>query len=196
MKKGKYDWLLEQYPKFMNKEDLYRVCHVSKRTALFYLEGGLIPYVDSEKKTRKYTIRTVDVIEFLERRDKSPFPVAPPSGWYAEKKKKSSDPRYYSRGERLRIGEALNRILGSYPDVLSTKQVGGILGHRHDTIAGWCTKGKIEYLNMGNSFLIPKISLVEYIMADNCRHLSPSEKDYILRMSREINQTHKKTINI
>ena len=31
----------------MNKEQLCKACHISKRTAVFLLENGLIPYIDT-----------------------------------------------------------------------------------------------------------------------------------------------------
>ena len=43
---------LEQYPEIMNKEQLRKVCHISKRTAHYLLQFNLIPHVCTGKKTR------------------------------------------------------------------------------------------------------------------------------------------------
>lgn len=43
---------LEQYPEIMNKEQLRKACHISKRTAHYLLKFNLIPHVCTGKKTR------------------------------------------------------------------------------------------------------------------------------------------------
>ena len=47
----------KQYPKTMSKDQLYRVAHISKATALYLLQSGAIPCKDTGKKTRRYTIK-------------------------------------------------------------------------------------------------------------------------------------------
>lgn len=44
----------KQYPKTMSKDQLYRVAHISKATALYLLQSGAIPCKDTGKKTRRY----------------------------------------------------------------------------------------------------------------------------------------------
>ena len=56
---------LEQYPEIMNKEQLRKACHISKRTAHYLLQFNLIPHVCTEKKTRCYAIKKRDVIDFM-----------------------------------------------------------------------------------------------------------------------------------
>ena len=67
-----YGHLREQYPAVISKDQLYRICHISKRKALWLLEHGVIPCEDSGKQTRRFRIQLEDVIDFLERRDASP----------------------------------------------------------------------------------------------------------------------------
>ena len=56
---------LEQYPEIMNKEQLRKACHISKRTAHYLLKFNLIPHVCTGKKTRCYAIKKRDVIDFI-----------------------------------------------------------------------------------------------------------------------------------
>ena len=67
-----YGHLREQYPAVISKDQLYRICHISKRKALWLLEHGVIPCEDSGKQTCRFRIQLEDVIDFLERRDASP----------------------------------------------------------------------------------------------------------------------------
>ncbi len=64
-----YSFLCDQYPEAITMDQLYRICHISKRKARWLLENGIILCKDSGKKTRRFKIKLDDVIEFLELRD-------------------------------------------------------------------------------------------------------------------------------
>ena len=81
-KKNKYTYLFKLYPPVITKDQFYRICNISKKTAAHLLDNGLVPCVNSGKKTRKYKIKLEDVIEYLESREKDPGRYAAPSGWY------------------------------------------------------------------------------------------------------------------
>ena len=66
---NRYSEILQQYPRCMTKEQMYQVCHISKKTCLYLLESGLVPCRDSGKKTRRFTIETAAVIRYLEERE-------------------------------------------------------------------------------------------------------------------------------
>ena len=75
-----YSALLKEYPPVISKDQLYRICHISKRKATWLLENGIIPCEDSGKKTRRFKIRTVDVIRYLETLENSPEQIVVPVG--------------------------------------------------------------------------------------------------------------------
>ena len=75
-----YGYLREQYPAVISKDQLYRICHISKRKALWLLEHGVIPCEDSGKQTRRFRIQMEDVIDFLERRDTGELDGVLPDG--------------------------------------------------------------------------------------------------------------------
>ena len=64
-----YSYLRREYPETISMDQLYRICHISKRKARWLLEHGVIPYQDSSKQTRRFSIRLEDVICFLKQRD-------------------------------------------------------------------------------------------------------------------------------
>lgn len=74
--------ILEQYPEYITKDQMYRICHISKKTCLFLLESGLVPNIDSGKKTRRFKIKTTDVIQYLHDRDDYPELYKAPDGFY------------------------------------------------------------------------------------------------------------------
>ena len=69
---SKYRYLLNQYPETVQKEQFRIICHISKRTARYLLQSGLVPCVQSGKKTRNYTIKMKDIVRYLERREIHP----------------------------------------------------------------------------------------------------------------------------
>ena len=88
-----YSDLLRQYPEYMTKEQMYQVCHISKKTCLFLLQSGLVPCLDSGKKTRRFKIETADVIRYLEDRELHPDRYKPPDGFYERKRVKGKSRR-------------------------------------------------------------------------------------------------------
>ena len=73
---------LAQYPEIMNKEQMRKVCHISKRTAHYLLQFNLIPHVCTGKKTRCYAIKKRDVIDFMINREVNPSRYIVPTSWY------------------------------------------------------------------------------------------------------------------
>lgn len=61
----------EQYGEVITLDQLYRICHISKRKAKWLLDNKIIPCEDSDKKTRRYKIKTDDVIAYLEAIEKN-----------------------------------------------------------------------------------------------------------------------------
>lgn len=45
-----YQQILDEYPEYITKEQLYRICHISKKTAQNLLESGEIPCIDTGKR--------------------------------------------------------------------------------------------------------------------------------------------------
>ena len=55
----------DSVPEVMNKEQFFRICHISKSTALHLLKSGKVPCEWSGKKTRCYKIRKEDVKAYV-----------------------------------------------------------------------------------------------------------------------------------
>ena len=53
----------DSVPETISKEELYKICHISKQTARYLLQSGKIPCECSGKKTRCYKIKKEDVIK-------------------------------------------------------------------------------------------------------------------------------------
>ena len=54
----------DKVPEILSKEQFYKLCHISKSTALHLLRNGIVPCIDSGMKTRCYKIKKADVKEY------------------------------------------------------------------------------------------------------------------------------------
>ena len=133
-----YQYILVQYPIYMTKDQMYRICHISKKTCLFLLESGLVPCLDSGKKTRRFKIKTTDVIHYLEDRVIHPEYYKPPEGYY--KQPRIPQPRVLSEHDLLVMRRFYEKELASWPDVMTIKQVSAFTGYGKTSVARWCSK--------------------------------------------------------
>lgn len=161
------------YPKRMSKDQFYKVAHISKATALYLLKSGLVPCKDSGKKTRRYSIKTDDVIRYLHEREADPRKFLPPDCWYSTKagSEPSKDPirsimLCLNDEQRNLLAAFFYSRLASYGDLLSTAQVCEFLGYSSSTPVNWCVKGKIDGFLISGRYLIPKASLIEFLISN------------------------------
>lgn len=174
---GSYQWILDEYPATITKEQLYKICHISKRTASHLLESELIPCKCSGKKTRKYNIATTDVVAYLESRAENPDYFHAPAGWY-----KGS---YHGEFIQLppEVAEKMRayyeEITRDYRDVLSVGDVCEITGYNSTTVVNWCSKKYIHRYLIRKKYHIPKLSLLDYMMSIRFRGIRIKSKKHL-----------------
>ena len=79
--------ILEEYPNGMTKDQFYRVARINKQHAKYLLDSGLVPCINTGKKTRKYHIATHDVITYLCDREDHPEKYKVPTGFLYRKER-------------------------------------------------------------------------------------------------------------
>ena len=77
-----YESIRRTNPETISKDKFYKIAHISKATALHLLQNGLVPCKDTGKKTRRYTIRTDDIIFYLIDRELHPDRYGATDRWY------------------------------------------------------------------------------------------------------------------
>ena len=175
-----YNKILKNYPEYITKEQFYQICNVSKKTALFYLENGLIPAIDSGKQTRRFKIATADVVVFLKKRDKNPERYRASPGWYRGNSGYKRKPPYalVPIDQSEKMGMFLERWLFDYPDLLKPEDVCKITGYSPKTTTAWCNSGKLHNFLIRRAFLIPKLSLIDFMMSDIFDGIKVKTDDY------------------
>lgn len=165
-----YEWIRRTYPQMISKDQFYRIAHISKATALFLLSSGKIPCKDSGKKTRRYQIRTDDVIRYLIDREINPEFYRASDCWY-----QGRSGHYVSRvtyrnqlnaltdRERAAFRRYIGQELIAYADLLTVADVSEITGYCDTSVHRWCNRKTIKAFQISGKFLIPKVSLIEFL---------------------------------
>lgn len=148
---------LQGYPSYISKEQLCKICHISKRTALRLLEDGSIPCKSNGKQTRKYQIALADVEAFLLKRQ-------------ARIKINPREARNVYRPMSAEMKSLLPHVvtdwLEPYPDVLSVDEVVQITGYGSSSVVKWCKKEDLQHYCIGRKFFVPKTWLQEFMLSE------------------------------
>ncbi len=165
------EFLRTTYPDEITKDQFYRICHISKKTASYLLESGIVPCRNSGKKTRKYKILLTDVIHYLEQRELDPLIFKAPENYYKN-----------GYGERplglraVKLSEVRKDLLrdifakqiSHYDDVITPDEVAEILGYTTKSVAEWCLKGELKSFLIYNRCKIPKEYLLDFMISERC----------------------------
>lgn len=124
-----YSFLRDQYPEIITMEQLYRICHISKRKARWLLENGVIPCVDSGKQTRRFKIKLDDIIEFLELRDAGLLDDVMPVGIFSSGEYSCSSKQPRTRLDNGALQAFLLDCWVDAPDMLTVPQTVLLCGY-------------------------------------------------------------------
>jgi hypothetical protein len=158
----KYEQIKKEYPKYISKEQMCKICHISKRKATFLLEHNIVPNIDSCKQTHRFTIKIDDIIIFLKNTESNPNYYNIPKS-FASDYKHRINAETSNKKELKKIVASVKSTLNVYPDVLSLKQVATIMQVNKNTVCKWCSKGQLKYLLIRDEYKIPKKYLLEFI---------------------------------
>ncbi|MDR1131810.1 MAG: helix-turn-helix domain-containing protein [Oscillospiraceae bacterium] len=164
----KYETLKEEYPEHVSLDQLCRICRINKQSALYLVQDGSIPCMDTGKKTWRYRIAIDDVITYLRRREQVGSMM--PTGSVGSRHKRLNNPRksfasYLLHGEEHEIAEYFKYIFADYPDVLTVTDISEMTGLSKKTILQYIGTGHIKTLCKHNKYLIPKPYLLEFVVS-------------------------------
>lgn len=189
-----YNDILSSYPEFITKDQMYRICHISKKTCLYLLESGLVPCVDTGKLTHRFIIRTADVVDYLAKRKISPKSYQAPVGYYGTKKVKPGI--RYTEEDVKHIRPFYENLLSDYPEVMSTADVASFTGYEKQSVLRWCSKGYLKSLFVRQKVKIPKEYLIDFLLTDHFLSISVQSKRHRWfneQIQKLMGTTHKNT---
>lgn len=181
-----YDEIQKQYPETISKDQFYRIAHISKATALYLLRSGLLPCRDSGKKTRRYTIRMNDVIFYMIDREKHPEVYQAPVNWYKKRSGKKLSPadcknmslKLSSRDKKV-FRKYIEKRLEGYEDLMKVAEIVEVIGYSDTSIHRWCRDKKLKAFYVSSKFLIPKVSLVDFLLSEDSFDIKRKSKEHI-----------------
>ena len=153
-----YRYLQRKYPETISMDQLYRICHISKRKARWLLEHGVIPCQDSGKQTRRFSIRLEDVICFLKQRDAGLLDGVIPQGIFSSS---SPHPDRSTRPvlDEDRLCAYLMKCWEDWPDMMTTRQASELCGYSVNALNRWRNLGQIQGVKYRNTLRYSKESL-------------------------------------
>ena len=172
MKRKKYESLKDEYPEYVSLDQMYQICGIAKRSALYLIKNGIVPALDTGKQTWRYKIALDDVITYLRRKEQWGSMIPPGlmssrlTGNYGAEKKKPSRKCYadiISSASESELVEFFIYIYEDYPDMLTTKEASEMTGFSVKSICYLITSGDIEAIFHSSQYLIPKESLLSFV---------------------------------
>lgn len=173
----------DEIPDIITKDQLYRICHISKSTARYLLQSGKIPCYYTGKQTRCYQIKKEDVIAYLEDRKVFPEAYAAPKGWYKG---------YYEIKLEIHLPpdvledmhEYYAELFSQYKDVMTAIEVCKLTGYSKTAVNNWCAGGQLKAFKRSNVNHIPKIYLIEFFCSPYCRSVTRKSDWHIRTLKR------------
>ena len=167
-----YKELKKQYGDFLSLDELSRACKIAKRSARYLVENGIIPAIDTGKRTWRYKIAIGDVIDYLNRREKMGSMIPPGAVTSRSEKRKPhkvSTRKSYAhlvmKGQESEIAEYFSHIYSDYDDVLTTPHIVEMTGLEKSTVLKLLQAGKIKSIESHPKYLIPKQFLLEFVVS-------------------------------
>ena len=195
----------ESFPELMSKEQFCKACHISKRTALHLLQNDLIPYESNGKRTRCYSIRKSDVIDYLTKLDPDVCQEKNDTDISSAEVKKASRSvliKALMTEHPVAVRRYFARKMAAYHDVMNVTEVTDFIGYNRKTIGRWISTGKLKALKSMNKHMIPKIYLLDFMMTDAFNEIvrktpkhSEMVQELIQKKARRISLQEKRGIN-
>ena len=159
----KYESLKLQYPAFVSLEQLRIICRMSKRSASTLLTSGIIPSIDTKKKTWRYLISIDDVIPYLRRREQWGRTIPKKSDELCDIKNRRSYSQIISPDDEHFIEQYFIHACKDKPDILSIDDMIEITGLSDKTLYRIAKSGNIQFIETGRKHIYPKIYFLEFV---------------------------------
>ena len=176
MKSKKKNW--DEVPDVITMEQLYRLCHIGKKTARYLLKSGKIPCKYSGKKTRCNKILKKDVMAYLSDREKFPEFYKAVDGWYAKNANVKIEPHALPE-IRDDLHEYYTYLLRNEPDVMTNDMISEMCGYSIPAINSWIRRNQLKHFTVRGRYLVPKVFLVDFFCSPRFRTIRRKSKWHI-----------------
>ena len=154
---NEYQEIINKYPQYVSKNQMFQICKISPITALHLFDNGLVPVIKSDKCTHKYRVAVVDIVAYLV--DKGEYPE---KYQFSRRPKESATIIYPSDNDIPKFRDYLERVFEEYDDVLTSMQILRITGYVITTVNRWIEKKWVKAFLVKRSYRIPKQCLLDF----------------------------------
>jgi hypothetical protein len=164
--KGKYENLKKKYPEYLSLDQFYRICRIAKRSARYLVEHGIVPAVDTGRKTWRYQIHINDVITYLRRREQWGSMIPP--GAVSSRPLRPENPRtsfstLVKPGHEMEVYHYFEQLYANHSDVLNTQEIVAMTGLSDKTVLLLLKSGEIKSITSLPRYIVPKIYVYEFV---------------------------------
>ena len=182
----KYQILAKQYPEYVSLDQLYRICKISKKSARYLVENGIIPAENTGRKTWKYKIALDDVITYLCKRDKIGSMI--PLGAVSNRAQSSDRPAIHRHAysKLIASGDKKRKVIAyfchvctDFEEALSTEDIMAITGLGKSTILKLLKDGYIRSIASHPHYIVPKKCLLEFLVTPRFMEVRSASEKFI-----------------
>ena len=128
---------------YVSKEEFYKLCHISKKTAYKLIKSGRVKAIKRNCATRHCYEIPINEIERLES-----------IRYYINKLRED---------EISKVKEYYFEKLRSYPDVITSEDVQAITGYVKETVRRWIQSGKLVATVYKSKYIITKNDFLNFV---------------------------------
>ena len=164
---------------YLSKEQLCKEFHVGKGTALWLIQNGLLPAINTMRKTDRYLINRTDIAHYLRNRELEPEKYRYNKHRCPEQSSDISSPD--EPQDDLR--NTLLGIWANVPDVLRSHEVQALLGYKERVVTRWRNKLGLKYIKVSHTIYYPKTYLIDFILSpqSQAQYMRSAEHIHLMR---------------
>ena len=174
----------------ISKEQLYKLCHISKRMAKFYLDNGMIACTNTGHSTHKYIIRTSDAVAFLRDREKHPDRYRVTGVGGAGREPIVHPSINYDQAVMRAYQRLLVRKISVYPDLMTAAAISQLTGYSKKTVLTWASLGMIRWFKNAQQQYAPKELVMKHLLSREFREIrnkSDTHEEWIRELMENMN---------
>jgi len=144
---------------FVSKEEFYKLCHISKKTAYKLIKSGRIKAIRRNCASRHCYEIPISEIERLE-----------------------SVRRYLNKlreKEISKVKEYYSEKLKNYPDVITSEDVQAITGYAKETVRKWIQSGKLVGMVYKSKYVITQKDFLDFVTSSHFVGITRKSREHL-----------------
>ncbi len=180
--------MLSDYPEILSGEQVRCILHISKRKCAWMLNNGFIKCQNTGKQTRKYAVRTEDLVRSKQHPEKYVTPYAEfSSAKYNKNQKPYQRKTGFPSSLPLDFRPWLEVEFVNLPDALTVNEIISVTGYTDNSVSRWLRRGWLKSAQIQNGRIIAKQWLIEFYCSYGYTITQMSDK-HIALMQKFFNQ--------